>query len=286
MAPFFTIITSTWNAAATLPRLLDSLAAQTCLDFNWIVQDGASSDATLAIVERYRDRLPDILADSGRDNGIYDAWNKAIDRWQDKLGDWILFLGADDRLAGPEVLAAARKYLVACPEPVLYAEGGLTFMDYEQGSSCPAGHPVDCAEKFRQRFSGMPLAHSALFHRRRVFFPERFDDAFRICGDYDFILRTWTSPQEACRIPVLVTIMAAGGISSSPRMKCLYLQEKRRAIRKNLPFDWHSPCRYAVLLADAYAYPTKIALKNVLQRFAAGKALWQLLHRLHKRLTG
>ena len=73
--PCFTIITSTWNAAATLPRLLDSLAAQTCRDFNWIVQDGASSDATLDIVERYRDRLPEILTAGGRDNGIYDAWN-------------------------------------------------------------------------------------------------------------------------------------------------------------------------------------------------------------------
>lgn len=284
--PCFTIITSTWNAAATLPRLLDSLAAQTCRDFNWIVQDGASSDATLDIVERYRDRLPEILAVSGRDAGIYDAWNKAIDRWQDKLGEWILFLGADDALAGPDVLAAVKEHLTGCPETVLYAIGGMTFTDYEQGTSRSADHPADYAEKFRQRFSGMPLAHSALFQRRRVFFPERFDAAFRICGDYDFILRTWTATQQLYRLPVLVTIMAAGGISSSPRMKRLYLREKRRAIRKNLSFDGKAPFRYLVLLADAYTHPAKIALKKALQRFSAGRSLWQLLHKLHKRLTG
>lgn len=284
--PCFTIITSTWNAAATLPRLLDSLAAQTCRDFNWIVQDGASSDATLDIVERYRDRLPEILTASGRDNGIYDAWNKAIDRWQNKLGEWVLFLGADDALAGPAVLAAVKEHLTGCPETVLYAIGGMTFTDYEQGTSRSADHPADYAEKFRQRFSGMPLSHSALFQRRRVFFPERFDAAFRICGDYDFILRTWTATQQLYRLPVLVTIMAAGGISSSPRMKRLYLQEKRRAICKNLSFDKKAPCRYFVLLADAYTYPAKIALKNALQRFSAGKHLWQLLHKLRKRLAG
>lgn len=284
--PCFTIITSTWNAAATLPRLLDSLAAQTCRDFNWIVQDGASSDATLDIVEQYRDRLPEILTAGGRDDGIYDAWNKAIDRWQDKLGEWILFLGADDALAGPDVLAAVKEHLTGCPETVLYAIGGMTFTDYEQGTSRSADHPADYAEKFRQRFSGMPLSHSALFQRRRVFFPERFDAAFRICGDYDFILRTWTATQQLYRLPVLVTIMAAGGISSSPRMKRLYLQEKRRAICKNLSFDKKAPCRYFVLLADAYAFPAKIALKNALQRFSAGKHLWQLLHKLHKRLAG
>ena len=104
MPPFFTIITSTYNAAATLPHLLDSLASQTCRDFNWIVQDGASSDATIQIVEQYRDRLPEVLTDSGKDSGIYDAWNKAIDRWQDKMGEWILFLGADDKLADVNVL--------------------------------------------------------------------------------------------------------------------------------------------------------------------------------------
>lgn len=284
--PSFSIITSTWNAATTLPRLLESLAGQTCRDFNWIVQDGASSDATLDIVERYRDRLPEILAVSGRDAGIYDAWNKAIDRWQNKLGEWVLFLGADDALAGPDVLAAVKEHLTGCPETVLYAAGGMMFTDYEQGTSCPADHPADYAEKFRQRFSGMPLSHSALFQRRRVFFPERFDAAFRICGDYDFILRTWTATQQLYRLPVLVTIMAAGGISSSPRMKRLYLQEKRRAICKNLSFDKKAPCRYFVLLADAYTYPTKIALKNALQRFSAGKHLWQLLHKLRKRLAG
>lgn len=284
--PCFTIITSTWNAAATLPRLLDSLAAQTCRDFNWIVQDGASSDATLDIVEQYRDRLPEILTAGGRDGGIYDAWNKAIDRWQDKLGDWILFLGADDALAGPDVLAAVKERLTGCPETVLYAVGGLTFTDYEQGTSRPADHPADYAEKFRQRFYGMPLAHPATFHRRSMLLQNRFDTSFRIAGDYDFILRTWTSPQQLLPLPLHVTFMALGGISSSPAKQQACAREKRRAIRKNLSFDKKAPFRYLVLLADAYTHPAKIALKKALQRFSAGRSLWQLLHKLHKRLTG
>ena len=81
MPPFFSIITSTYNAEETLPPLLESLASQTCRDFNWIVQDGSSSDATMQLVEGYRDRLPEIFADSRKDCGIYDAWNKALDRW-------------------------------------------------------------------------------------------------------------------------------------------------------------------------------------------------------------
>ena len=61
MPPFFTIITATYNAAATLPRLLESLAAQTCRDFVWVAQDGASNDDTLAVIEQWRERLDLVL---------------------------------------------------------------------------------------------------------------------------------------------------------------------------------------------------------------------------------
>ncbi|MDR3362753.1 MAG: glycosyltransferase [Desulfovibrio sp.] len=80
MVPFFTIITATRNAAATLPRLLDFLACQTCRDFELVIQDGASTDGTVGLAEAYRDLLPALSLDSAPDRGIYDAWNKALGR--------------------------------------------------------------------------------------------------------------------------------------------------------------------------------------------------------------
>ncbi|MGZ3612114.1 MAG: glycosyltransferase, partial [Ktedonobacteraceae bacterium] len=38
------IITATYNAAALLPTLIDSLRVQTDKDFEWIVADGGSTD--------------------------------------------------------------------------------------------------------------------------------------------------------------------------------------------------------------------------------------------------
>lgn len=46
MKPTISIITVTFNAAKFLPGLIDSLRAQTDRDFEWIVVDGASTDAT------------------------------------------------------------------------------------------------------------------------------------------------------------------------------------------------------------------------------------------------
>lgn len=120
MLPFFTIITSTYNAEKSLPPLLESLVSQTCRDFNWIVQDGSSSDATMQIVEQYRDRLPEILVDSRKDRGIYDAWNKALDRWQAKLGKWIIFMGAGDTFCHQDSLKEAMYYLEQLSDKYIY----------------------------------------------------------------------------------------------------------------------------------------------------------------------
>ena len=47
MAPLFSIITVTYNAAETLPATLASIKEQTCLQYEYIVMDGISKDNTL-----------------------------------------------------------------------------------------------------------------------------------------------------------------------------------------------------------------------------------------------
>ena len=45
-----TVLTPTYNRAALLPRLFESLCRQTCKDFEWIVVDDGSTDETEAVV--------------------------------------------------------------------------------------------------------------------------------------------------------------------------------------------------------------------------------------------
>ena len=76
------IITVTFNAADTIKRTLDSIAAQTCRDFEHVIIDGGSTDGTMEAVNAYKDGNPGIqvVAVSESDKGLYDAMNKGLKR--------------------------------------------------------------------------------------------------------------------------------------------------------------------------------------------------------------
>lgn len=211
MPPFFSIITSTYNAEEALPPLLESLASQTCRDFNWIVQDGSSSDATMQLVEEYRDRLPEILADSRKDRGIYDAWNKALDRWHNKLGNWVIFMGAGDTFCHQDALKEVMHHLKQLSDkyvyyavPVEIVLGSGEFLNQVSPSDNPS---IDLK-------NGMCLPHQGLFHRHDIFSNNRYDISYSIAGDYDFVCRTLTK-DNICFGKTACIRMPVGGISSS-----------------------------------------------------------------------
>ncbi len=95
------VITATFNAGELLPRLVASLQAQTDQNFEWVVADGGSSDATLKILADAKTNLRQVVVSSQPDFGIYDALNRAV---QLSTGDYYLVLGADDTLA-PDAIA-------------------------------------------------------------------------------------------------------------------------------------------------------------------------------------
>ena len=83
----------------TIQRCLDSIWTQDYASTEVVIIDGASSDDTVSIIRRNNDRIG--YWNSAPDDGIYDAWNTGLEH---ATGDWISFVGADDTLAGPDVL--------------------------------------------------------------------------------------------------------------------------------------------------------------------------------------
>ncbi|HQR44111.1 MAG TPA: glycosyltransferase, partial [Gemmatales bacterium] len=97
-----TRITATFNASDQLLGLIDSLRAQSDRNFEWIVVDGASTDATIDLLKASKDVVSTWISEP--DFGIYDALNKGI---RLSTNDYYLVLGADDRLL-PDAIAQYR----------------------------------------------------------------------------------------------------------------------------------------------------------------------------------
>ncbi|NTU78057.1 MAG: glycosyltransferase [Chloroflexales bacterium] len=102
--PEFSIVIATYNAASTLGEQLDALLAQECADsVEVLVVDNRSTDDTVGLVGRYRERMPHLrLVTAPERQGKAYAANIGA---RAALGDYQIFIDADDVVA-PGWLAA------------------------------------------------------------------------------------------------------------------------------------------------------------------------------------
>lgn len=201
------IVTVSYNAASEIEPTLRSVAEQTWRDIEYLVIDGASTDGTLAIVERYRDAV-DVLV-SEPDGGIYDAMNKAL---RLATGDAVIFMNAGDYFYSPYVVELAAEFMQAHPDAgavyggieVRFANGGVTeFM------------PPPESEALQFLICGS-LPHQGTFARRSAFaHTGLFDTRWRSHADYDWFLKAASDPRIGLkRMDLMVASFGLGGASS------------------------------------------------------------------------
>lgn len=113
-APFFTVMTPTFNRAHTLQRVFESLAAQSCgcADFEWLVVDDGSTDDTAAKVQAWQRQAGFAVRYVWQPNRHKKtAFNHGV---REARGDWLLVLDSDDALT-PEALARMRAAVQGLP---------------------------------------------------------------------------------------------------------------------------------------------------------------------------
>ncbi len=280
--PFFTIITATYNAQSTLPCLLESLAKQRCQDFVWVCQDGASTDGTMEIARAWQDKIH-ISAHSEKDNGIYDAWNKAIAREDHNLGEWVLFLGADDQLHDEDVLTKVQCTLSQLNHDVLFGVGEVEF--YVTGSNYSHTSHTDIHTNFANRMIKNPFAHTGLFSRSNTIRQNRFNIKFKIAGDQDWILQTWKHPSQAHHLQQVTTKMLLGGISSSAHNRRIVYWENFKACANNFPFRIFHYIGLNMYATWKYKWwRGKLQVKNICQKHHLLQNLWSFLQRTRKKM--
>ena len=116
------LITVSYNSEDTIEETIQSIISQKGIELEYIVVDGASTDKTLEIIEKYKGQIDILLSE--KDNGIYDAMNKGV---QLASGELIGILNSDDVFAHDEVLLNVTKSFVDSSIDAVY--GDLVYVD-------------------------------------------------------------------------------------------------------------------------------------------------------------
>ena len=214
--PLISVIIATYNASSLLQGCLDSVASQSASLAETLVIDGGSSDGTVDIIRSNSERIAHW--ESAPDRGIADAWNKGLRRIR---GRWVLFLGADDRLASPHVFEQFRATLEASTQAlVVYGTVRLSGGPWD---GTMLGEPWRWS-KFRLR---MTIPHQGAFHAARLFAEfGPFDQTIRMVSDYEMLLRPGRRLAPVFKNTV-VCVMGGDGISI--RSPALTFEESRDA---------------------------------------------------------
>jgi glycosyltransferase involved in cell wall biosynthesis len=218
--PRLTIISATYNVGELLARTAASVRMQTWRNVQWIVVDGASTDDTRAVAEANRDVISTFISEP--DRGVYDAWNKALPLID---GDWVLFLGAGDRLSDSGTLDRVAPYLASAPPDATLVFGDVTVTDGQSG--VVRVHPGTWSGIDGPWVLGRPYLplHPGTFHRASLFKGGfSFDTRCRIAADNELMLRELLAGHEL-RVPLTIVDFDNGGISSNQRNRLRMIAE-------------------------------------------------------------
>lgn len=242
--PLITIITASYNSAKTIEKTIESICAQSYQNYQYVIVDGGSTDGTIEIIQSFECKFQNKLVwISEKDKGIYDAWNKGIRLAE---GDWICFLGSDDLLC-PNALSNYVE-IIEKNSKINFISSKVDFINMNLEYLYTIGLPWSSKMK-----KYCCIAHVGALHKTELFQKYGlFSLKYRICGDYDFLMRVYNHIVPAY-IDVVTAKMRNVGISNvSP-----YSAFKETCLIKNSNGINFFLCNYMFYLRTILGYWVK-----------------------------
>ena len=204
--PLISIITPTWNSAATVERVILSAVNQRYPEIEHIFIDNSSGDKTVSIIRDYRKKYKHIRLISEKDNGVYHGMNKGLNLC---TGDWIYFLGADDVFNNEHVLEELFEQGLFSEEQVIYGNVLVKGDTSLAKDGTVYDGPFDLEKLFRKN-----ICHQSIFYPRSVIKQVGyFSDKYRITSDWDYNIRCFAHYQFTYTDKI-IAIFEGGGKSS------------------------------------------------------------------------
>lgn len=223
------VITVSYNSAATIAKTLHSVATQTYTNLEHLIIDGQSSDKTIQEIDAHAHSK--LIFSSELDGGIYDAMNKGVSR---ATGEIIGILNSDDFYIHKNVLAEVASAFIN-NHKLDVVLGDVDFVKSGDMENPLRSYRASGFKTWMFRFGFMP-PHPAVFVRKSAY--ERvgfYNKDYKIAADFDFLLRLLLIDGAKYQATGKHWVrMLTGGVSTSGwRSNFIITKEMNRSLIKN-----------------------------------------------------
>jgi glycosyltransferase involved in cell wall biosynthesis len=204
MHPLVSIITVVKNGERYLEETIQSIISQTYDNIEYIIVDGGSTDNTLEIIQKYKNKIDCWISEN--DKGIYDGMNKGIDLAK---GEWAIFINAGDKFYKNNIVERiffGKNYDV----DFIYGDCEIVYN--------PKFSRIQQAGEIKNLWKGMIFSHQSLFTRCEVFKKYKFNINNKIGADFEFIYNCHINKCKFCNLHFPVAVNLAGGLSDTDRL--------------------------------------------------------------------
>lgn len=265
MNPIVSIIIPVYNAEGTLPRCVDSILNQTFTDFELLLVDDGSADASGAICDCYAAKDSRVRVFHQANSGVSASRNLALDQAR---GDYLQFLDSDDWIT-PDATSCLVRAM----------EGGpcdMVISDFYRVVGERVSQKGDIEEDgilTREEYAAHMMENPADFYygvlwnklyRRNIVEEHhlRMDPEISWCEDFMFNLEyiRYAEHFRAIQIPIYYYVKTKGSlasqsmsISKTVKMKLMVFEDYHRFFRTVLDDAEYEKCRLKVyrFLLDA-----------------------------------
>jgi len=221
------IITVILNNKSTIKGTINSVLGQTYQNIEYIVIDGGSTDGSVEIIEKYRDKISFFLSEP--DKGVYDALNKGI---RFATGEVVAILNSDDLFYNKFVVSNMMRRMCETNSEICFSD--LVVMD-KPLKKIIRYYSSGYFSIWMLRMGYMP-PHPTCFINKALF--DEFGSyslKYKIAGDFDFLVRIFYARKIRWGYLNRITVkMRQGGLSNKNfNNKQLIFREINKSLNDN-----------------------------------------------------
>jgi glycosyltransferase involved in cell wall biosynthesis len=195
------IITVVKNNEKTIESSIKSVLNQTYSNIEYIIIDGASTDGTVDILNKYDEKITYWCSES--DKGIYDAMNKALSI---STGDYVYFLGSDDVLSKTDTITSVANFIA---QNQSNHQKSMFYGDVFNKSL----NRLKKQPNSTLTFAYLNICQQSIFYNREMLLRQgSFDIRYTISADHAVNLKLWNL--GSLYMPIEICKYAGDGVSS------------------------------------------------------------------------